>query len=203
MNEQQSMLQAIYDNLDDDTVRLAYADYLDEHEEHDRAELIRLQYELQKSPEYMYLRIEHGLADGVSYQCKKAYALRVREEQLIKSHPEWMPHGLGLTNNGIHWRTGFIEKIEVPTLYQIFIMNRDLTPTALAISLVISIPTLTRLIPLDQVPDLEEGGYEWYDLDDRLLTMITKQTFTTPEQAVDALGREIVLQIRRFLKERG
>lgn len=202
MNEQQAMLQAIYDNLEDDTVRLAYADWLDEHGDSDRAELIRLQYELQKTPEYRYLRIEHGLADGVSYQCKKAYAYRVREEQLIKSHPEWITHGLGLglMNAGVYWRTGFIEKIEVSTLYQIFYLNGDLIQTPWATSLVASIPTLTRLIPLDQVPNLEEGGYEWYDLDDRLLTMITKQTFTTPEQAVDALGREIVLQIRRFLK---
>jgi uncharacterized protein (TIGR02996 family) len=45
MSEKESLLAAIYANPKDDTVRLAFADWLDEHGEAERAEFIRIQIE--------------------------------------------------------------------------------------------------------------------------------------------------------------
>src|SRR6476659_5225140 len=46
MSEGDSLYQAIYANPDDDTPRLVYADWLDEHDQPERAEFIRVQIEL-------------------------------------------------------------------------------------------------------------------------------------------------------------
>ena len=42
-SDEEGLLAAIRDNPDDDTPRLAYADWLQEHGQDDRAEFIRLQ----------------------------------------------------------------------------------------------------------------------------------------------------------------
>ncbi len=47
MTEREAFIRAIAENLSDDTPRLAFADWLDEHSEHDRAEFIRIQIELE------------------------------------------------------------------------------------------------------------------------------------------------------------
>lgn len=47
MNERAAFLQAIATDVYDDTARLAFADWLDEHGEHDRAAFIRVQVELE------------------------------------------------------------------------------------------------------------------------------------------------------------
>ena len=47
-----ALLAAILDSPDDDLPRLAYADWLEEHGEQDRAEFVRLQLELAKWPEW-------------------------------------------------------------------------------------------------------------------------------------------------------
>lgn len=44
--EQSAFLRSICENPSDDTIRLVYADYLEEHDELERAELIRIQVEL-------------------------------------------------------------------------------------------------------------------------------------------------------------
>lgn len=46
MDEEQALLRAIIADRDDDTVRLAYADWLDEHDQPERAAFIRVQIEL-------------------------------------------------------------------------------------------------------------------------------------------------------------
>ena len=43
MNERDALLRAVCENPDDDTPRLVFADWLQEHGEGDRAEFIRLQ----------------------------------------------------------------------------------------------------------------------------------------------------------------
>ncbi|MFO0825950.1 MAG: TIGR02996 domain-containing protein [Gemmataceae bacterium] len=43
MNEREALLRAVCENPDDDTPRLVFADWLDEHDEPERAEFIRLQ----------------------------------------------------------------------------------------------------------------------------------------------------------------
>jgi uncharacterized protein (TIGR02996 family) len=74
---------------EEDTHRLAYADWLDENGEPDRAEFIRVQCELAGMPTYRHLRIEYGLADGVSPECRLAFALRSREDLLLAVNHEW------------------------------------------------------------------------------------------------------------------
>src|SRR5437764_1385486 len=81
--EHEAFLRAIFDASDDDTPRLVYADFLDEHGDHDRAELIRVQCRLEA------LRRRSELGDGGE--------LRRRERELLdKLHPElelihWTP----------------------------------------------------------------------------------------------------------------
>src|SRR3954463_13846563 len=45
MSQRAAFRQAILDDPDDDAPRLVYADWLDDHGEHDRAEFIRVQVE--------------------------------------------------------------------------------------------------------------------------------------------------------------
>lgn len=60
MTEEQSFLQSIRDDPGDDTVRLVYADWLEEHGQLERAEFIRIQCELAKTecdnPHYPLLK---------------------------------------------------------------------------------------------------------------------------------------------------
>ncbi len=46
MDEKQAFLNAIIDEPDDDALRLIYADWLDDHDEPERAEFIRAQCDL-------------------------------------------------------------------------------------------------------------------------------------------------------------
>src|SRR5262245_6221461 len=46
MSEEDAILAAIYANPDDDTPRLVFADWLDEHDQPERAEFIRVQVDL-------------------------------------------------------------------------------------------------------------------------------------------------------------
>lgn len=48
MGDREALLNAILDNPDDDTPKLVFADYLDEHEETQFADLIRVQVELRR-----------------------------------------------------------------------------------------------------------------------------------------------------------
>jgi uncharacterized protein (TIGR02996 family) len=60
MNDQTALLRAICENPDDDTVRLAYADWLEEHDDPTRADFIRTQIEFARTspgdPLYRYVR---------------------------------------------------------------------------------------------------------------------------------------------------
>ncbi len=73
MNERDALLKAVCDNPDDDTPRLVFADWLQEHGEEERAEFIRLQIEIA------------GLPDG-----KKKLTRQARENELLDAHrDEW------------------------------------------------------------------------------------------------------------------
>ncbi len=89
--DESALLAAIAADLEDDTVRLVYADWLQEHDQEDRAELIRVQCEKAKHPGmncgdlYCSRRSPEGLCDSCSrfdYLCR-------RENKLISAHPEW------------------------------------------------------------------------------------------------------------------
>lgn len=62
-------------NIDDDTPRLVYADYLDENGQHERAEFIRVQVERHRLPEWDVAQVR----------------LRLREQKLLDEHGEkWL-----------------------------------------------------------------------------------------------------------------
>ena len=69
MSERDALLTAVCTNPEDDTPRLVFADWLDEHDEVVRAEFIRLQIELE------------GLPDG-----KKKQKLQAREKTLLDKY---------------------------------------------------------------------------------------------------------------------
>jgi uncharacterized protein (TIGR02996 family) len=73
MNDREALLRAICENPEDDTPRLVFADWLQEHGEEERAEFIRLQIELA------------GLPEG-----QKKQKRQVRETELLAAHSnEW------------------------------------------------------------------------------------------------------------------
>lgn len=93
-NETRSFLESIVAHPDDDTPRLIFADWLDEHGNGDRAELIRVQVERASLPEWDARQVR----------------LRLRERQLVEQHgQEWkaeLPTISGVTWEG--FRRGFV-----------------------------------------------------------------------------------------------
>ena len=77
MTEQEALLAAIRAARDEDTPRLAYADWLDEHEEMERGEFIRVQCELANVHEPHVCGHNHGAGD--CWVCR----LRNRERELF------------------------------------------------------------------------------------------------------------------------
>jgi uncharacterized protein (TIGR02996 family) len=91
--EGEALLRDIIDHPDDDTPRLVYADWLDDHGDGDRAELIRVQCRLASLPE--------GHAE--------ASKLAKREKELLKEHgTAWSDTHLGMVGE---LRRGFIEHV--------------------------------------------------------------------------------------------
>ena len=97
MSDREAFLRAIRANPDDDTTRLVFADWLDEHGEPERAEFIRVQCEL----EPIRYRIDNP----------RALELHNREEQLLRARgEEWQGTDHLLTNPadfGPVFRRGF------------------------------------------------------------------------------------------------
>src|SRR5262245_36886393 len=94
MSVEQSFLDDIRANPDDDSPRLIFADWLDDHGDAARAEFIRLQCELAKLPE----------------DDPRRDALRDREEELLRSNRErWLGEFADLGT--CYFQRGFIEGI--------------------------------------------------------------------------------------------
>ena len=100
MTTAEALLAAVIATPDDDLVRLVYADYLEETGDPERGELIRVQCELARLPEWDRLAAE----------------LRHRERLLLARHGRrW--HAELPTLNGVTWgafRRGFVAEIGVP-----------------------------------------------------------------------------------------
>jgi uncharacterized protein (TIGR02996 family) len=99
VSERAALLRAIAQNPIDDTVRLAFADWLDEHGETDQAEFIRLQIKRERSN----LKLKHT---GKS-----------REEKLLEKHKAaWLgPLGSFKRHHGFEhtFRRGFVELVTI------------------------------------------------------------------------------------------
>ena len=97
MNERDAFIRGIAANIYDDTPRLAFADWLDERGEHERAEFIRVQVELEPIRD--------------QYEIPRAAELHERERELGKES-DWlgeMPEKWGDWELGasIKFRRGF------------------------------------------------------------------------------------------------
>jgi uncharacterized protein (TIGR02996 family) len=129
MSEHDAHIQAIIEAPNDDTPRLIYADWLEEHGDSERAEFIRVQIErarlerdgsasqamfafLQKTPYYGALEMDWDAIDpGVA----RRIALRKRERQLRKGHERaWqnaeVPKRLGMLWQGWQLERGFFTR---------------------------------------------------------------------------------------------
>lgn len=90
MSERAAFINAILDNPADDTARLVFADWLEEHGEPERAEFIRVQIEAEKLPEDVRLRNDpgariagkHGAAFGGGW--RKAIGLSETEGEYVR-----------------------------------------------------------------------------------------------------------------------
>jgi uncharacterized protein (TIGR02996 family) len=119
MDERGALLAAITREPADDTPRLVYADWLDEHEEHDRAAFIRVQIELARGmtgPDPMCLRCYGG--GGLLHRttlkptpCLDCFAnLRSRETALRPA----IVAPLLISGAYLHFQRGFIAVVECP-----------------------------------------------------------------------------------------
>lgn len=107
MTPDNPFLQALLAQPDDDTLRLAMADWLDEHDQPARAEFVRVQVELAR-----------GVADR-----QRRRALELRQRDLLVAHDrEWvepLAKVLGLRKGewgGWVFRRGFVEYFRLPAL---------------------------------------------------------------------------------------
>src|SRR5262249_17951831 len=80
---EEAFLAAIVEDPDDDTPRLVYADWLDEHDQPERAEFIRLQIELTRLTEYG----------------EESRRLYLRERELLSAHREQWAAQIGLVDS--------------------------------------------------------------------------------------------------------
>ena len=100
MTDGDALLRAIAAAPDDDAPRLVYADWLDEHDRPDPAELIRIQCELARP-------------EGTRGRRTR---LRFRERDLLKvAELEWKK-GIGKNCKGVEFRRGFVEYIAAPSV---------------------------------------------------------------------------------------
>jgi len=89
---ERQLLNAILKNPNDDSARLIYADWLEEHGDQDRSEFIRIQCELSK------LRYDDDRVSGL-----RAHEMRIMSRRL----PDWRGE-----HNYVRFHRGFIEELE-------------------------------------------------------------------------------------------
>src|SRR5262245_14998409 len=98
MTQDEAFLRAIVEEPDDDTHRLVYADWLEEHGKADRAEFIRVQCEL--------ARLRHGDA--------RRAELESREQALLAAHQEEWTEMLPRAVTSHAFERGFLSWVEMP-----------------------------------------------------------------------------------------
>lgn len=75
-DDERALLRAAGRSPDCDTTRLALADAVDDAGDHDRAEFIRVQVEIERAP---------------SFRAPELDPLRIREHELLSRNPQWRP----------------------------------------------------------------------------------------------------------------
>lgn len=120
MTERHAILTAIRENPDDDTPRLVYADWLEEHGEPERAELVRVQVEIAKTwqPRLNGSGAWWGSASA-SWEWQPYDDLRRREQFLIATCTDFLPEcrqcdctGLVPSFDRVDFTRGILEELE-------------------------------------------------------------------------------------------
>jgi uncharacterized protein (TIGR02996 family) len=97
MTHDDAFLQTILETPADDTPRLIYADWLEEHGDPERAEFIRAQVELARLPD----------------EDSRRAPLEARAQQLLDKHRDEWVEPLGPWGEGCVFRRGFVEEVEI------------------------------------------------------------------------------------------
>jgi uncharacterized protein (TIGR02996 family) len=97
MDDPKLLVAAIIANPAEDTPRLAFADWLDEHGDRDRARFIRLQYEIEKLP-------------PIGAKTSKA---KKEEEALLKKYEKKWAGGIAGLVDYFRFRRGFVELVRL------------------------------------------------------------------------------------------
>lgn len=124
-DEQRAFLNAIHANPDDDLVRLVYADWLDEQDQPERAEFIRVQVRLeeirrtirQPDEDHLHYLSVHSRSSGV-WCCPGDSAerreLAFRYRSLLDAHEaEWLAPFREVLHNEWYWSRGFLDVVQV------------------------------------------------------------------------------------------
>src|SRR5262245_10292110 len=95
MNESKAFLKAICDEPDEDSHRLVYADWLDEHGDPGRAEFIRVQIEL--------ARMQGDDPRRPAYARRECELLDVYRAEWEEEVPEWARDYIGFHRGFVWW----------------------------------------------------------------------------------------------------
>ncbi len=129
MSDRDALLAAILAHPDEDTPRLAFADYLDEHGDAPRAEFIRVQIELVRLreaeadlPEHFgryystslpaYWRRPHDTPERVALLKREAELLDAHDSEWRKGLPKYADNAV--TGADVRFRRGFVGHATVP-----------------------------------------------------------------------------------------
>ena len=115
MSDQQALLRSVIDAPDDDVPRLVYADWLEEHGDHERAEFIRLQIELagrpHERPEIVSARFIGAWKEKIDEPPPEDGSddRRQREAELLERNRErWLEEVPGSLRPQAVFRRGFV-----------------------------------------------------------------------------------------------
>jgi len=111
----EAFIRRIAEAPDDDTPRLVYADWLDEHGDPDRAEFIRVQCELAKRPYRDFFAADYwgGQLDEPE-DMKALNRLRKREAELTRAHARIAAGTPGKDELTARWIRGFVVSVRGP-----------------------------------------------------------------------------------------
>jgi uncharacterized protein (TIGR02996 family) len=164
MTEAEAFLSGIREDPDDDAVRLIFADWLDDHGEAERAELIRVQCEL---------------AGGTPEGEARAH-LEKREKELLEKHGlDWANHLKRLARE-IRYERGFVEyatyatgSVERPAKDIVALAHSEVVRHLRDQSQLLTLEHVVEALPhLSHLESLEFWGLDGYE-DDELRELVT------------------------------
>lgn len=197
MSDGVALLATVYANPKDDTARLVYADWLEENDDPDRAEFIRVQCKLAAMSDATIQSLFGSDTKEKRIIVQKHAALRLREYQLLQKHiDDWTPANLPrcwqCSGTGEVWDTNLDQ---VPCLTCDGGKSRDFTPgftrgfvshltarnyTTVVLFLMrrakLNLPTLEREKIMDRVPwvsyaDSKIAEFGWWEEGEHLVTL--------------------------------